>query len=101
MFFATEPEPNGKKSGRLGKYASSASKAVGKGVEKTRPFLARVGSALLTGLRKLLGLATKGLKSSASAVKDRLSKRSITEEPTAAPAAEELQSVDAEPQDEL
>ena len=101
MFFATEPEPNGKKSGRLGKYASSASKAVGKGVEKTRPFLARVGSALLTGLRKLLDLVTKGLKSSAAAVKSRLNKRSTTEEPTAGSGAEESRSADTEPKDEL
>lgn len=94
MFFATEPEPDAGEPSRVGKYASSASSAIGKGAKKARPVLAKLGSALLTGLRKLAELAMKGLKSAMAAVKGRFSKQSVGEEPAAAPAAEE-------PQDEL
>ena len=87
MFFTAEPD--GDKSGRLGKYASSASSAVGKGVEKARPMLSKIGSALLTGAKKLAELGMKGLKSSIAAARGRFSKQTDTEVPAAAPADEE------------
>jgi len=93
MFFATEPEPDEEESGRLGKYASSASRAIGKGVEKARPMLAKMGSAMLTGLRKLGELAIKGLRSSVAAVRGKFGKQLETEEAAV--------SADEEPQDEL
>lgn len=94
MYFATEPEPDAGEPSGVGKYASSASSAIGKGVEKARPMLSKIGSALLTCLRKLAELAMKGLRSSIAAVKSRFSKQLKAEEPATIPA-------DEEPQDEL
>ena len=87
VFFAAERD--GGESGRLGKYASSASSAVGKGVEKARPMLSKIGSALLTGAKKLAELVMKGLKSSIAAVRGRFSKQTDTKVPAAVPANKE------------
>jgi len=100
MFFAAEPEPDAGEPSGVGKYASSASSAIGKGMKKARPMLAKLGSLLLTGLRKLAELAMKGLKSAVAAVKGRFSKQLETEEPAPVPAAEEPQLADEEPKDE-
>ena len=81
MLFATDPDPDTGEASGVGKYASSASSAIGKGVEKARPILAKVGSALLAGLRRLAELAMKGTSSSIAAVKNRSSKRGETSPP--------------------
>ena len=101
MFIATESEPDEEESGRLGKYASSASSTIGKGVEKARPMLAKMGSAMLTGLRKLGEFAMKGLRSSIAAVRSQFGKQLETEEAAAVSAGEAPQPADEEPQDEL
>ena len=93
VLFAAEPPPDEGEASGVGKYVSSASSALGQGAKKAGPILAKVGSALLSALRKLGKLAMKGLRGSIGAIKSRFSGNREMTPPR-------LSSVDEEPKNE-